>query len=273
MSVRIYRSRAGAGWRDPRLSFLGGAGTVTGSKYLVEHENHKVLVDCGLFQGFKALRLKNWAPFPIEPRRIDAVVLTHAHLDHSGYLPLLVKRGFRGPVYCSRPRSSCARSCCPTPGILQEKDAEFANRHGFSKHKPALPLYTAEDAQAALEHLTADAVRSGPGAAARRHGSAAARRAHPRRGIGPTRLGGHHDRLLRRPRPLRRSDHGRSGIDRARRLSLGRIHLWQPASRRARSGGGPGRDRRDHDRAAAERSSFRPLRWDGHKACSFTSTS
>jgi metallo-beta-lactamase family protein len=136
-----------------RLSFLGGAGTVTGSKYLVEHENHKVLVDCGLFQGFKALRLKNWTPFPVEPRSIDTVILTHAHLDHSGYLPLLIKRGFRGPVYCSRATVELCAVLLPDAGHLQEKDAEFANRHGFSKHKPALPLYTLENAQAALEHL------------------------------------------------------------------------------------------------------------------------
>jgi len=136
------------------LSFLGGAGTVTGSKYLVEHEKHKLLVDCGLFQGFKALRLKNWAPFPVEPGSIDVVVLTHAHLDHCGYLPLLIKRGFRGPVYCSRATRDLCAILLPDAGHLQEKDAEFANRHGFSKHKPALPLYTLEDARAALEHLT-----------------------------------------------------------------------------------------------------------------------
>ena len=138
-----------------RLSFLGGVGTVTGSKYLVEHENHKVLIDCGLFQGFKALRLKNWAPFPVEPRSIDAVILTHAHLDHSGYLPLLIKRGFRGPVYCSRATVDLCAILLTDAGHLQEKDAEFANRHGFSKHKPALPLYTEEDARAALERLRA----------------------------------------------------------------------------------------------------------------------
>ena len=136
-----------------KLSFLGGAGTVTGSKYAVEHENHKVLVDCGLFQGFKALRLKNWAPFPIEPRDIEAVILTHAHLDHSGYLPLLVKRGFRGRVICSQGTTDLCAILLPDAGFLQEKDAEFANRHGFSKHKPALPLYTEEDARAVLTHL------------------------------------------------------------------------------------------------------------------------
>ena len=136
------------------LSFLGGAGTVTGSKYLVEHERHKLLVDCGLFQGFKALRLKNWAPFPVASGTIDAVILTHAHLDHSGYPPLLIKCGFRGPVYCSRATRDLCAILLPDAGHLQEKDAEFANRHGFSKHKPALPLYTLEDARAALKHLT-----------------------------------------------------------------------------------------------------------------------
>ena len=148
------------------LSFLGGAGTVTGSKYLVQQENHRLLVDCGLFQGFKALRLKNWAPFPVEPRSIEAVILTHAHLDHSGYLPALIKRGFRGRVYCSRATADLCAILLPDAGHLQEKDAEFANRHGFSKHKPALPLYTVEDAQAALEYLTPipfDQDRSLPG--------------------------------------------------------------------------------------------------------------
>lgn len=136
------------------LSFLGGAGTVTGSKYLVEHEQHKLLVDCGLFQGFKALRLKNWAPFPVDPASIDAVILTHAHLDHSGALPLLIKRGFRGPIFCSRATADLCAILLPDAGHLQEKDAEFANRHGFSKHKLALPLYTEEDAHAALRRLT-----------------------------------------------------------------------------------------------------------------------
>jgi metallo-beta-lactamase family protein len=147
---------------------LGGAGTVTGSKYALEHGGHKVLVDCGLFQGFKALRLKNWAPFPIEPRSIAAVVLTHAHLDHSGYLPVLVERGFRGDVICSRATTDLCAILLPDAGYLQEKDAEYANRHGFSKHKPALPLYTEEDARKALAHLVSipfDQDRTLPGGA------------------------------------------------------------------------------------------------------------
>lgn len=136
------------------LSFLGGVGTVTGSKYLVEHEAHRILVDCGLFQGFKALRLKNWAPFPLEPRSIETVILTHAHIDHSGGLPLLVKRGFAGRILCSKATADLCQILLPDAGHLQEKDAEFANRHGFSKHRPALPLYTLADARKALEHLT-----------------------------------------------------------------------------------------------------------------------
>lgn len=136
------------------LTFLGGVGTVTGSKYIVEHEENRILVDCGLFQGFKALRLKNWAPFPVEPRSIDSVILTHAHIDHSGYLPLLVKQGFAGRILCSKATADLCQILLPDAGHLQEKDAEFANRHGFSKHKPALPLYTLEDAQKVLEQLT-----------------------------------------------------------------------------------------------------------------------
>ena len=135
------------------LSFLGGAGTVTGSKYLVENEKQKLLIDCGLFQGFKSLRLKNWAPFPVQPSSIAAVVLTHAHLDHSGYLPLLVKHGFRGSIFCSKGTADLCAILLPDAAHLQEKDAEYANRHNFSKHKPALPLYTEADAQQALRHM------------------------------------------------------------------------------------------------------------------------
>jgi metallo-beta-lactamase family protein len=148
--VRRTKVRAGL-----TLSFLGGAGTVTGSKYLVENADHRILIDCGLFQGFKALRLKNWAPFPVDPASIEALVLTHAHIDHSGHLPLLVKQGFGGPIYCSDATAALCGILLPDSGYLQEKDAEFANRHGFSKHKPALPLYTQEDAERSLGQFRA----------------------------------------------------------------------------------------------------------------------
>ena len=133
-----------------RLTFLGAAGTVTGSRYLVEHARGRLFVDCGLFQGLKALRLRNWAPSPVPPASIDAVVLTHAHLDHSGYLPLLVRQGFEGRVHCSEATLDLCRLLLPDSGHLQEEEAEHANRFGYSKHSPALPLYTVEEAVASL---------------------------------------------------------------------------------------------------------------------------
>lgn len=136
-----------------QLSFLGGAGTVIGSKYLLENDGQRVLVDCGLFQGYKALRLRNWAPLPIAPASLTAVVLTHAHIDHSGYLPLLAKNDFRGPVFCTAATRDLCGILLPDSAHLQEQDAAYANRRGFSKHKPALPLYTQDDAQRALELL------------------------------------------------------------------------------------------------------------------------
>lgn len=136
-----------------QLTFLGAVGTVTGSKYLVEADGKRFFVDCGLFQGFKQLRLRNWAKLPVDPKSIDAVVLTHAHLDHTGYLPLLVKNGFRGPIYCTPGTRDLCAILLPDSGHLQEKDAEFANRHGFSKHHPALPLYTLKDAEFSLKRF------------------------------------------------------------------------------------------------------------------------
>lgn len=136
-----------------KLAFLGAAGTVTGSKTLVSHEGKQVLVDCGLFQGYKNLRLMNWEAFPFDPKQLDAVVLTHAHLDHSGALPLLVKRGFRGPVFATPSTIDVCGVLLPDSGRIQEEDAEYANRRQFSKHKPALPLYTEEDADRALRRL------------------------------------------------------------------------------------------------------------------------
>jgi metallo-beta-lactamase family protein len=136
-----------------KLQFLGAAGTVTGSKYLVTDARNRVLVDCGLFQGLKNLRLRNWAELPFEAASISAVLLTHAHLDHSGYLPLLVKRGFTGPVYCTPATAELCKILLPDSGHIQEEDAEYANRGGFSKHHPALPLYTEEDAMRCLRQL------------------------------------------------------------------------------------------------------------------------
>jgi metallo-beta-lactamase family protein len=134
-----------------RLTFMGAAGTVTGSKYLLEHGDHRVLVDCGLFQGLKQLRLRNWDRLPLQPRAIDAVVLTHAHIDHSGYLPALAREGFHGPVDSTQGTRELAALLLPDSGHLQEEDAFYANKHGFSRHHPALPLYTEEDARRALK--------------------------------------------------------------------------------------------------------------------------
>jgi metallo-beta-lactamase family protein len=135
------------------LTFIGAARTVTGSKYLLEHAGRRVLVDCGLFQGLKELRLRNWAEFPIPPREIDAVVLTHAHLDHVGYLPRLRTQGYRGRVFCTAGTMDLCRLVLPDSGRIQEEDARQANRHGYSKHHPALPLYTESDALAAITQL------------------------------------------------------------------------------------------------------------------------
>ncbi|WBY01323.1 MBL fold metallo-hydrolase [Ramlibacter tataouinensis] len=135
------------------LTFLGAAGTVTGSRYLLAHGGRRLLVDCGLFQGLKQLRLRNWDRFPVDPHAIDAVVLTHAHIDHSGYLPALAKQGFRGPVHATEATCELAGILLPDSGHLQEEEAEFANRHGFSKHHPALPLYTEDDARRVLRQL------------------------------------------------------------------------------------------------------------------------
>ena len=135
-----------------KIQFLGATGTVTGSKYLVSGPS-RVLVDCGLFQGWKPLRLRNWAPPAFDPASLDAIVLTHAHIDHSGYLPLIVKRGFRGRIHCSEATLDLCRILLPDSAHLQEEQAEHANRFGYSKHAPALPLYTRADAEAALRRF------------------------------------------------------------------------------------------------------------------------
>jgi metallo-beta-lactamase family protein len=136
-----------------RISFLGAAGTVTGSKYLVTTEKARVLVDCGLFQGLKTLRERNWEPPPVQPHQLDAVLLTHAHLDHSGYLPLLVRAGFRRPIRCTKGTAALAKILLLDAAHLQEEDARRANRYHYSRHEPALPLYTTEDAERTLPLL------------------------------------------------------------------------------------------------------------------------
>ncbi len=131
----------------PTLRFLGAAGTVTGSRTLLDAGDERILIDCGMFQGRKNLRVLNWEPFPIDPESIDAVLLTHAHLDHCGYLPRLVRLGFRGPVYCTEGTRRLAEIVLADSAKLHEEQASHANRHGYSRHDPALPLYTRDDAE------------------------------------------------------------------------------------------------------------------------------
>lgn len=135
------------------LTFLGAARTVTGSKYLLEIDGHRILFDCGLFQGLKELRLRNWGPLPVPPETIDCVVLTHAHLDHTGWLPRLVSQGFNGPIHCTAGTADLCRLVLPDAAHIQEEDARFANKRGYSKHHPALPLFTDADAAEALTRL------------------------------------------------------------------------------------------------------------------------
>lgn len=137
-----------------RIRFLGGVGTVTGSKYVIETDSARIMVDCGLFQGYKNLRMRNWTPLPVPAASIDAVILTHAHIDHSGYLPLLVRQGFSGKIHATQATIDLAAILLPDSAWLQEKDAEYANRHGISKHHPALPLYDRGDAARVLGHFS-----------------------------------------------------------------------------------------------------------------------
>jgi metallo-beta-lactamase family protein len=135
------------------LQFLGANATVTGSRTLVETDDARLLVDCGLFQGYKPLRLRNWAPFPLDPASLDAVVLTHAHLDHSGYLPRLVRLGFDGPIWCTPATAALCRILLPDSARLLEEEAGYANRKSSSRHRPAEPLYDERDATRALKQL------------------------------------------------------------------------------------------------------------------------
>jgi len=136
-----------------KISFYGGTGTVTGSKYLLESNGKKVLVDCGLFQGLRKLRERNWHDLPFDPKDIDAVVITHAHIDHTGFLPRLVRLGFEGKVFTSRATGDLLKILLPDSARIQEEDARYRNRKGLTSHSPALPLYEEDDAKETLERL------------------------------------------------------------------------------------------------------------------------
>lgn len=155
------------------LRFLGAAGTVTGSRYLLETGGRRILVDCGLFQGYKTLRERNWAPFPVSASSIDTLLLTHAHLDHSGYIPALVRQGFQGRVICTDATRDLCALLLPDSGHLLEEEARYAKRKGYSKHEEPLPLYTQEEAMASLKRFDGrsfdTAVDIGPGITARFH--------------------------------------------------------------------------------------------------------
>ena len=137
---------------DMRITFWGAAGTVTGSRFVVDvQRERRLLVDCGMFQGLKSLRLRNWEPFPVDPRSLDGVLLTHAHIDHTGWLPALVRAGFDGPIFCTPATADLCRILLPDAAHIQEEDARFANKRRSSRHIQAQPLYTAADADRALE--------------------------------------------------------------------------------------------------------------------------
>ncbi len=136
-----------------KLTFLGGAETVTGSKILLETHQHTILIDCGMFQGLKSLRLKNWEAFSIDPGKIDAIILTHAHLDHCGYIPVLAKNGFKGEIHCTIPTKDLTELILKDSAKIQEEDAEAANKYHYSKHNPAKPLYTVEDVENVLRYF------------------------------------------------------------------------------------------------------------------------
>ncbi|MEN9464113.1 MAG: hypothetical protein RL217_294 [Pseudomonadota bacterium] len=136
-----------------QIQFIGAAGTVTGSKYLVRYDRYQILIDCGLFQGVSELKQRNWDALPFEASQINAVLLTHAHIDHSGFLPALMKRGFRGSIYTSKLTHHLCKVLLPDAGFLQEEDARYANKKKYSKHDPAEPLYTEDDAREVLKQF------------------------------------------------------------------------------------------------------------------------
>ena len=202
---------------SPTLQFLGAAGTVTGSRYLIESEGQRILVDCGLFQGYKLLRERNRAAFPVRPETIDKVLLTHAHLDHSGYLPALVRDGFRGEVICTPATRDLCKLLLPDSGNLLEEEAKYARKKGYSKHANPIPLYTAEDAEASLKRFVArdfdHDLEIGRGLRARfHHAGHLLGAAQISLDVGGTivhfsgDLGHAHDPLMRPPQPLQQAD-------------------------------------------------------------------
>ena len=199
------------------LQFLGAAGTVTGSRYLIESEGQRILVDCGLFQGYKQLRERNRADFPVSPDSIDTVLLTHAHLDHSGYIPALVRNGFRGKVICTPATRDLCSLLLPDSGFLQEEEAKHARKKGYSRHGDPTPLYTGEDAEAALERFVVQdfdrELEIGRGMRARfHHGGHILGAAQISLDVEGTTvhfsgdLGRAHDPLMRPPQPLQSAD-------------------------------------------------------------------
>lgn len=199
------------------LQFLGAAGTVTGSRYLIESSGQRTLVDCGLFQGYKQLRERNRADFPVPPDTIDTVLLTHAHLDHSGYIPALVRNGFRGKVLSTPGTRDLCELLLPDSGHLLEEEAKYARKKGYSKHANPTPLYTAEDAKTALEHFVTHEfdreVEVGRGMRAHFHRAGhLLGAAQISLDIGGTivhfsgDLGRAHDPLMRPPQPLQQAD-------------------------------------------------------------------
>ncbi|NLC35176.1 MAG: MBL fold metallo-hydrolase [Alcaligenaceae bacterium] len=201
-----------------KLSFLGAASTVTGSRALLQDGDQKLLVDCGLFQGLKNLRKRNWAPFPVEASSLDAVLLTHAHLDHSGYLPRLVRLGYQGPILATAATVELAHILLLDSAGIQEADAEFLNRHNLTSHKPALPLYTVADAERALKQFQKVDLNQWvdimPGWKARWHGAGHILGASiveiehaGRRVVFSGDLGRYDDAIMQDPAPVRQADY------------------------------------------------------------------